>query len=139
MDYRDYEKILHFGFAHDATGALAGCMMFVLLPMPVIFFVISIILRIYIMTVIVGVLLLLIGGVLLTMKLKSEPFAPMVITDKRLLSIVGGDYQSRVDNPYSRRAAEQFDNFFIQGVADPDEVYRKLSEAIDLARKTNAR
>ncbi len=44
----------------------------------------------------------------------------------------------RVDNPYSRRAAEHFDNFFIQGVADPDEVYRKLSEAIDLARKTNA-
>ena len=45
----------------------------------------------------------------------------------------------RVDNPYSRRSSEQFDHFFIQGVADPDEVYRKLSEAIDLARKTNVK
>lgn len=88
------EKILHFGFAHDATGAMAGCMMFVLLPMPILFFVVSIISKLYLMTVIVGVLLLLIGGALLKMKLKSEPFAPTVITDKRLLSIVGGDYQS---------------------------------------------
>ena len=43
----------------------------------------------------------------------------------------------RVDNPYSWRSAEKYDHFLIQGVADPDGVYRKLSEAIDLARKTN--
>lgn len=88
------EKILHFGFAHDASGALAGCMMFVILPMPILFLVVSIIFKLYLMTVIIGVLLLLTGGALLKMKLNSEPFAPTVITDKRLLSIVGGEYQS---------------------------------------------
>lgn len=88
------EQILHYGLAHDASGALASCMMFLVLPIPIIVFVVSIISKAYLMTVIIGVLLLLIGGALLKMKLKSEPFAPTVITDKRLLSIVGGEYQS---------------------------------------------
>ena len=42
----------------------------------------------------------------------------------------------RVDNPYSKKETDKFDHFFIQGISEPDEAFRILSEVVDLARKS---
>lgn len=41
----------------------------------------------------------------------------------------------RMDNPYSKNETDKFDHFFIQGISEPDEVFRIISEAVELAKK----
>lgn len=43
----------------------------------------------------------------------------------------------RMDNPYSRNESDKFDHFFIQGISEPDEAFRILSEALELAKKNS--
>ena len=43
----------------------------------------------------------------------------------------------RMDNPYSRNESDKFDHFFIQGISEPDEVFRILSEALEFAKKNS--
>lgn len=43
----------------------------------------------------------------------------------------------RMDNPYSKNESDKFDHFFIQGISEPDEVFRILSDALELARKNS--
>ena len=41
----------------------------------------------------------------------------------------------RMDNPYSKNETDKFDHFYIQGISEPDKVFRILSDALELARK----
>lgn len=88
------EEILHSGLAHDASGCLMGCAALLFLPVPTIFLALALGTKQYILAAAAALVIIAVFVAFFVIKLKSERFAPTVITSKRLLSKLGGEFQS---------------------------------------------
>ena len=88
------EEILHSGLAHDASGCLMGCAVMFFLPVPAFFLIFSLIAGEYIAAAVAAGIIIAVLVAFFVIKLKSKSLAPTIITSKRILSKLSGDFQS---------------------------------------------
>ncbi len=88
------EEILHSGLAHDASGCLLGCAVLLFLPVPMLFLIFSLGAKEYILAAVAALIVIAILAAFFVIKLKSKSLAPTIITSKRLLSKLSGEFQS---------------------------------------------
>ena len=90
-----YEEILHSGIVRYKAGCLfGGCIALSFLPVPLMIFIVSLLTKEYIMAAEVGIGIIAFYIVFRVLKYEYDDPAPTIITSKRLLSKIGGKFQS---------------------------------------------
>ena len=90
-----YEEILHSGIVRYKAGCLfGGCITLSFLPIPLMIFIVSLLTKEYIMAAEVGIGIIAFYIVFRVLKYEYDDPAPTIITSKRLLSKIGGKFQS---------------------------------------------